>query len=130
LELQKQGLRERVAKIRDAAAAPFAVGEFELITEQIEGGAPVCKSTSLRQLVHLEEKDEQTYAPQEGRLPPRLELCRSCDSYIWPSETVCPHCGSDIQTAARSYEADALRRKTVKEEMERLLTELAANSLG
>jgi Y-X(10)_GDL-associated radical SAM protein len=130
LELQKQGLRERVTKIRDAAAAPFAVGEFELITEQIEDGALVCKSTSPPQLVQVGKRPGPSCAPPEGRVPPRLELCRSCDSYIWPSETICPHCSSDIQSAARSYEAEVSRRKAVKEEMEWLLNELAANSLS
>ena len=128
LELQKQGLRERVVKIRDASAAPFAVGEFELITEQIADGVPVCKSTSLRQLVQLGKKFEQPHPPEEGRIPPRLELCRACDSYIWPGETVCPHCGGNVQNAARKYEADVLHRNAVKQEMQRLLSHLASST--
>src|ERR1035441_3766857 len=43
LELEKDGLRERIVKVRDAAPAPFAVGEFELITERIADGAAVSK---------------------------------------------------------------------------------------
>ena len=35
LQLEKQGLRERVVKKREAAKKPFAIGEFELIVEQL-----------------------------------------------------------------------------------------------
>ncbi|WP_049279483.1 GDL motif peptide-associated radical SAM/SPASM maturase, partial [Ralstonia solanacearum] len=41
LELQKQGLRERIVKEQDAAGASFAVGRFDLVTEHIADGTPV-----------------------------------------------------------------------------------------
>ena len=126
LELQKQGLRERIVKIRDAAATPFAVGEFELITETIADGAPVAKATSLRSLTQLETKSVDAVVPEQGRIVARLELCRNCNSYIKPAETVCPHCEFDVQTANRQYEADTLRRKAVIENMERLLSQVEA----
>jgi len=126
LELQKDGLRERIVKIRDAAPAPFAVGEFELITERIADGAAVSSSTSHRQLVQLGDKGERWESPQEGRIPPSLELCRACDSYIWPREASCPHCGADVQSAARRHAEDALRRKAAMAAMARLLNEVAA----
>jgi hypothetical protein len=126
LELRKDGLRERVVKVRDAAPAPFAVGEFELITERIADGAAVSSSTSHRQLVQLGDNGERWESPQEGRIPPSLELCRACDSYIWPREASCPHCGADVQSAARRHAEDALRRKAAMAAMARLLNEVAA----
>jgi Y-X(10)_GDL-associated radical SAM protein len=122
LELQKNGLRERIVKIRDAAPAPFAVGEFELITERIADGAVVSSSTSQRQFVQLGDQSERWESPQQGRVPPSLELCRNCNSYIWPSETVCPHCGADVESAARRYDEDVRHCEAVKAEMKRLLS--------
>ena len=46
MALDKQGLRERIVKIREAAPASFAVGEFELITERIADGTVVESSRS------------------------------------------------------------------------------------
>jgi len=90
LELEKQGVRERVVKIREAAPAAFAVGEFELIVERIADGAVVSTSTTQRQLVKLGENAAERWEPRESRVPPSLELCRACHSYIWPHETDCP----------------------------------------
>jgi hypothetical protein len=86
LELQKQGLQERVVKIREAAPASFAVGEFELITGHIADGAVASTSTSLRQLVQLGDQSDRWESPSEGRVPPSLEICRACNSYIWPGQ--------------------------------------------
>ena len=38
LELQKQGLRERVVKVKDAPDSPFATGKFELVIEHSDTG--------------------------------------------------------------------------------------------
>jgi Y-X(10)_GDL-associated radical SAM protein len=130
LELQKKGLRERIVKIREAAPAPFAVGEFELIAERIADGAVVSRSSSQRELVRLGDQGERWESPQEGRIPPTLELCRGCDSYIRPDETACPHCGADVAGAARKYDADIRRRKAVMAEMGRILSELAVAPAG
>ena len=86
LELQKTGLRERIVKIRDAVSAPFAVGEFDLITERIADGTVVSRSElSLRGSAKLGDEGERLESPQEGRMSPSLELCRNCNSYILPS---------------------------------------------
>jgi len=126
-ELQKQGLRERVVKRREAAAASFAVGEFELITERIpgnEGDAPqildsTMGSTTLVQL----GKSQRSYEPQtrDGRVPPQLEICRGCDEYIRPVERFCPHCGSDVREKAEAYAADERRRAQLVAELKRLI---------
>ena len=117
-------------KIRDAVSAPLPVGEFDLITERIADGTVVSRSTSLRGLVKLGDEGERLNRLQEGRMSPGLELCRNCNSYILPSETSCPHCGADVQSAARRHDEDVRRRRAVKTEMERILSELAAAPAG
>jgi Y-X(10)_GDL-associated radical SAM protein len=121
LELQKEGLRERVVKTRDAAPTPFAVGEFELITERISDGSVAATSSSQRGPVRLKDTEDLWESPSEGRMPPRLDICRGCDSYIWPGEVECPHCGADVAMAAKRYEADAARRKALMAEIESAL---------
>jgi Y-X(10)_GDL-associated radical SAM protein len=107
LELDKQGLRERVAKIRDAAKASFAVGEFEIVTERVADGVVVATSASQPRPRRV---DRSTASQAEGRIPPRLHLCRACTAYIAVDESTCPHCGADIHTAAMAYEEERRAR--------------------
>ena len=118
LELQKQGLRERVVKRREAAKASFAIGEFELITERASDGGIVATSTSCERPALRRTPAE---APAVGRLPPRLELCRACNEYIASDETTCPHCDADIAAAAQTYVEDCCRRDAAISEIERHL---------
>ena len=121
LELDKQGLRERIVKVRDAAPDSFAVGEFNLITERISDGAIVDSSLSQKQLVQLGRGGEEKWSPREGRIPPTLHLCRACNSYVWPGETECPHCGADIAAALAQYQEDSLRRHEAMENVRALI---------
>jgi Y-X(10)_GDL-associated radical SAM protein len=118
LELRKQGLRERVTKIRDAAKASFAVGEFELITERISDGTVVRSSRSQERPVNA---GAPRSSPPEGRVPPRLDLCRACNSYITRDESACPHCGADVRAAAATHEEDRRRRAAIIADVERQL---------
>jgi hypothetical protein len=118
LELQKDGLRERIVKIREAAEASFAVGEFELITERASDGTVVTSSTSERQRAW---KVSTACSPEEGHVPTQLDLCRSCDSYIARDESICPHCRADVRTAATAYDRDCRRRAAIIAEVERQL---------
>src|SRR5205085_631858 len=119
LELQKQGMCERVVKVRDAAATPFAVGEFELITERIADGSVVESSLSAPKLVTL--GNTQSASREEGRVPPKLDICRACDCYIWPGAKYCPHCGASIREAAKTYADDMARRQAAINEVRKLL---------
>lgn len=101
LELQKQGLRERIVKEQDAAGASFAVGRFDLVTERIADGTPVASIVRSGQIVELAWKHKGKRAPEVGRVPPQLSLCRSCNSYIYPHEQTCPHCGADVAAGRR-----------------------------
>jgi Y-X(10)_GDL-associated radical SAM protein len=121
LELQKKGLRERVVKIREAAKESFAVGEFDLITERISDGALVASTASPKRPVKVREHGIGTDLPLEGRVPPKLDLCRVCNCYLGSTEITCPHCGADVQAAAVAYEADRRRRGAIISEIERQL---------
>jgi Y-X(10)_GDL-associated radical SAM protein len=116
--LEKDGLRERVVKIREAAKASFAIGEFELITERVSDGGVVRSSLDESR---PPRSDPALIAPETGRIPARLALCRACDSYLNQGEVVCPHCGGDVHAAAAAYEADRLRRAALIAEVERHL---------
>ncbi|MBV9194832.1 MAG: GDL motif peptide-associated radical SAM/SPASM maturase [Solirubrobacterales bacterium] len=118
LELRKSGLRERVAKIRDAAKAPFAVGAFELVTERVADGAVVASSASQPRPTR---RAPPAGAPERGRLPPRLDLCRACDAYVAGQESACPHCGADVRAAALAHDGESRRRAAVIAEVERQL---------
>jgi len=121
LELDKQGLRERIVKVREATPDSFAVGEFNLITERISDGTVVDSSLSQKQLVQLGGSGEEKWAPREGRIPPTLHLCHACNSYVWPHETECPHCGGDIAAALAQYQEDSLRRHEAMENVRALI---------
>jgi Y-X(10)_GDL-associated radical SAM protein len=121
LELQKKGLRERIVKIREAAKQPFAVGEFDLITERISDGAVVESTASSEFPVEVGKKRAAADSPLEGRVPTKLDLCRACNCYIAPQEAICPHCGADVESAAAVYAEEHRRREMVIDELQRQL---------
>lgn len=121
LELKKQGLRERIVKIEDAAPASFAAGRFDLVTERIADGERVSSIARSGQVIELAWKHKGKRAPDEGRVPPGLQLCRACNQYVHPYEQTCPHCAADIEAAARTYVQDSQRRHALMDEIKRLL---------
>lgn len=129
LELQKQGLRERIAKVQDAGPASFAVGRFDLVTERIADGEPVASVVRSGQVIELAWKNRGKRSPEVGRVPPKLKMCRNCDGYVHAGEQTCPHCGGDIDAAARAHELDAQRRHALMNDLERLLG-LPASTFG
>jgi Y-X(10)_GDL-associated radical SAM protein len=128
-ELAKRGLRERVRKVEDAPGRSFAIGRFELVTEEIPADgsdAPgTVVSTSDPMLVPLLRKPiagmDRGPAPEVGRLPPRLELCRACRCHIYAHEAVCPHCGADVAAARVAYEAERARALEAMARLETLM---------
>jgi Y-X(10)_GDL-associated radical SAM protein len=138
LDLRKKGLRERIVKRREAAPTSFAVGEFDLITEEIaaaETGTAraVDVVNSQAALVQLTPARTGVAGDRDGRVPPELDICRGCQCYIWPGEALCPHCGCDIGQKAAEYAEDARRRAALIAELSRLVAlakaETAADSI-
>lgn len=125
LDLARHGWRERVTKVRDAPPDSFAVGEFALIREPIPGAQTMPLPQRDRGQVHVARRERSAAG---GALPPSLKVCRSCDQYVWPHETVCPHCAADLATVERQYEDAAQRRRALIEHAERLLGPLRAKA--
>ena len=125
LELMRAGLRERIIKKRDAPPTSFGVGEFELVTERMpedNSAAPgevVCRTPAGRSsLVQLTPPQS---ANRDGRIPPSLNICRSCDSYIRNGEEDCPLCGANVAAAAQAHAEEVRRRSEVIAEVSRLI---------
>jgi Y-X(10)_GDL-associated radical SAM protein len=113
-DLARNGVRERIVKIKEAPPESFAVGEFALIEEAIPAEERAALAAMLPthsandgRPVHIAPENR----PDErgGRIPPQLTLCRGCHEYIWPHESDCPHCGADVAAAAQAYD-DSLTR--------------------
>ena len=95
LELEKQGLRERVVKTQEAPGTPFDQGRFDLITETIDGSRIV----DVADPPHWEMKEPEIR--DTDRVPPRLDLCYGCMQYVHAGTDRCPFCGGDVPALAR-----------------------------
>jgi radical SAM protein with 4Fe4S-binding SPASM domain len=128
LDLARHGLRERVVKFREAPQESFACGEFALILEEIPG---VTDTPSLPERdpasVHVQrEAGRADLAP----MAPQLELCRACNQFVWPHETACPHCGTDIAAAAQRHLEELERRRAVIDRISGVLDRIKAAPPG
>ena len=134
LQLEQQGLRERVVKKRDAPGDPFAIGEFGLVVEPVPGKAPLTRAGGPDHLRpgelpspgRIERMGQSSGAApadtRHGRIPPRLPLCRACHRYVHASEISCPHCGSDLASSEKAYQRLAARRRELIERVESAIT--------
>jgi Y-X(10)_GDL-associated radical SAM protein len=146
LELEKQGLRERVVKTREAPRASFATGEFALVVEPIPGREARAKRPGLA-IAGVEMAPEggrlvQLGLPARraanagravdrravGELPPQLEMCHECDRYHWPGEERCPFCGADVAASQAAYAEDTRRREALIAEVEKLIEHASAGA--
>jgi len=129
--LAKQGLRERLEKRKDAPPESFAIGEYEIITETLDG-AMVAQSSDAATGQVAWYPSRRAATSDEGRVPPRLELCRACEEFIWPDEVVCPHCGADVQQMAAVYRQQTEHRSALLSATRALLlqTERELRALG
>ena len=118
LALAKDGLRERVVKVREAAPTSFAVGAFEIITERMDDGTVVARSANDPRPV---PRPRAAVPPGSRGRPAQMDLCRACDAYIRTGEVNCPHCGADVGSAAARYAEDRRRRAAIMSEVERHL---------
>jgi Y-X(10)_GDL-associated radical SAM protein len=110
LELNRQGLRERVAPVAPAPGLSFDHGRFDLLLETSDG-RPVA-STPTSGLVQIGRATKQppkaageplktARSPRKGRAT--LVLCRACDRHVKSGARACPFCGADVKASERAY---------------------------
>jgi radical SAM protein with 4Fe4S-binding SPASM domain len=105
--LARRGLRETITKVAEAPDEPFAVGRFKLGLEHLDG------SPAPRRLA----RDDKP-----RRRDRRLVPCRSCNEFIYPSESACPHCGASNLPEHRVEEKTTL--DDIKRDMRSLIDEI------
>lgn len=128
LELAEHGLRERVVQRRAASPTSFGTGHFELILENLDG-SPRRSKPSSEGLGEVDVYAElATPPPATSPSCSSLLTCGSCMRFIFPNESVCPFCGSDVETASAEYEAERTLRLAVVEGVLSVLSERPANS--
>lgn len=113
LELEKQGLRERVVQVERAPGTSFDHGRFELIVENVDGGSVVASmpanGATLVQLTKQRSK------------PGELIICRSCDRHVFAGTTVCPFCNGDVPAAAKRHEKNMREARKAYQQLLKLL---------
>ncbi|HLL13666.1 MAG TPA: GDL motif peptide-associated radical SAM/SPASM maturase [Pyrinomonadaceae bacterium] len=121
LELDKQGLRERIVQTAAAPGTPFDHGSFDLVVETNDGRplspelhgqttnaplAPVAAAGSLVQIKSARKRPVAKSATTAQAQPMMqfLNICRGCNRHVMPEEVTCPHCDGDLKTLERDYE--------------------------
>jgi len=103
-ELAKNGQRERIQKVQEAPDKPFSAGLFDLVIEDIPGF--ILHGERYASPLAKEQENQSLWqnAKREGASPVKLEICQSCKCYVWPSETDCPHCHTDLAIAHSKHQ--------------------------
>jgi radical SAM protein with 4Fe4S-binding SPASM domain len=140
LELEKQGLRERIVKKENAPDRSFAIGRFDLITEPIDAAPPSAPSaTGTRSLVKISRapRADSAVGPTNGkevkydyRTPVELAICRSCSQYVYQHETTCPHCQADIEESKAQWIGKRSQALASQAKLERALEALKAGFIS
>lgn len=112
LELQRQGLRERVVASSPAPGRPFDHGTHSLLIEGGDGSgareiAPPGAHRPAGPLLQIGRRSPAADGHDGGQaraLPAQLEVCRSCHRHVFPGERDCPHCGQDLRRSRQRWE--------------------------
>jgi len=92
LELERQGLRERIRQVAAAPGTPFDHGRFELIVETRDGAASAVEAT--------DSTPRDANANRE-----RLVVCYGCRRHVFAGTTECPFCGAGVEAARERHAA-------------------------
>ncbi|WP_437586891.1 GDL motif peptide-associated radical SAM/SPASM maturase [Sorangium sp. So ce1000] len=117
LQLAKRGLRERLIKVGKAPGRPFDHGQFEMITEALDGG----EGPRIAAVPPPPRDRAGRPRRSEGCVPPVLKLCHGCKQYVLPGTTTCPHCGGDVAALDSRYTANLADAQAAAERLRRLL---------
>lgn len=98
LELERQGLRERIERVAESDGTPYRAGVHRVIVERFDGSPAPMDAVAED---HTWSRDQDNLRHSERQAP--LSLCRGCDRFVWRGTTVCPHCGSSQPEAALAH---------------------------
>ena len=128
LDLQSQGLRERIIRTEAPPGLPFDHGKFELVLERIDTGEIVSgealrQQTSAGGLIKLTSniKKKPVARKEDPTSVQELELCRGCRKYVTVGTDSCPHCGGDVKALGLVYARNLRSAKRAEKELLRLL---------
>jgi Y-X(10)_GDL-associated radical SAM protein len=134
LELQKQGLRERIVKKENAPDRSFAIGKFDLVCEPMD--SPVESAAVQRSFVSITRARKTDSPTNDVRLrndqrdPIELAICRNCREYVYKHETTCPHCDADIEKARDLWVSKRKKALASQAKLERALAVLKAGFIS
>ncbi len=124
-ELAKKGLRERIVKVNDAPDAPFAIGEFALVTEPIPGRESALPEPRVEvgpksggPLIHIQigaagngkTAIDRSVEPPPGLLVKRVKPFPACNRMMLMREDWCPYCGHKMPEWRRPAASAPARR--------------------
>lgn len=129
IELENKGLRERIRKTADAEGKPFDYGRFEIILETLEGEEVERITPELWDQTHAEllisnGNSRFRHSNGENRVPPQLEICRSCDRHVHRGTVNCPFCEVNIAEVALQYDALIEEANTLAAELDEFVSNL------
>lgn len=117
LELEAQGLRERIVPAEQAPGLAFDHGRFDLVLETLDGEYVQTVSTAGVLTIGRPRRPDPAPLPDE---PPWLflDVCRACHRHVFPGTDECPFCDADVAAEAAAYdealaEAHAARDRLV-----------------
>lgn len=125
IELEKQGLRERIEKTADASGKPFDYALFDIILETTKGefvkrinpdswdkeNTPAQTTPSPLRKFHL---------TGSNRVPDELVICPACDRHVYPEAISCPFCEADIEATGKEYRAALQEAQRIAEGLDEL----------
>jgi Y-X(10)_GDL-associated radical SAM protein len=113
LELERQGLRERVVQVEAAPGRSFDHGRFALMVERLDGSAAMPSPET---------------APRVGmRTSRRLRPCRGCNRHVFAGTRRCPHCGGDVRALAAEHAKKARRARDAYARLSALMKGLSGS---
>jgi hypothetical protein len=114
LELQRQGVRERIVQAEAAPGLPFDHGRFDVVTEAIDGQRiyePVADETPLESASEMGD----------------LSVCRNCRRHVFAGTESCPFCGVSMEESSRNYAQNLAAARTAALRLEAALAVLVSD---
>ena len=113
-QLEKQGTRERIQKIKEAAKKSFALGLYEIILEDLDGNF-ISKETS------QDIGNQMTSTLGANRKITQLRVCQGCKNHIYQDTIICPFCNGNVEELEGEYNTNLADLRKAAQKVEELL---------